>query len=125
MTIGDVVSVLEGEAVCGNDRLHEPVRDFAASDLLSDILAFEKSHYALLTGLTNVQIVRTAEITNACCIVILRGKQPQQSAVAVARVSGIPVILTRLGMFDACARLSRFRENEDARTARPPDPARS
>lgn len=110
MTVGDVVTVLQGELVCGQDQLAAPVRDFAASDLLSDILHFEKEEYALITGLTNAQIVRTAEITGACCIVIVRGKEPQQAAVNLARCSGIPLILCRHPMYEACCRLSRFAE---------------
>ena len=110
MKIADLVNILEGEIICCEDKLDHEVDAFAASDLLSDILAFEKENYALLTGLTNSQIVRTAEITNACCVVILRNKQPQEAAVLLARRSGIPLILSRASMFDACCRLSRFLE---------------
>ncbi len=113
MTVGDLAKVLDGEVVCGEDHLDRPVRAFAASDLLSDILAFEKEDYALLTGLTNAQIVRTADITNACCVVILRGKQPQQTAVALAQTTGIPIVLSHFTMFEACALLSRCSESLD------------
>lgn len=125
MKISDLVSVLEGEVACGEEHLEQEIDDFAASDLLSDILAFSKENYALLTGLTNAQIVRTAEITNARCIVILRNKKPQPPAVALARRAGLPLILSRCTMFDACCRLSRFLEKADGGTARTPDPARS
>ena len=123
MKILDLVAVLEGEVVCCEEKLGHEVGDFAASDLLSDILAFEKENYALLTGLTNSQIVRTAEITNACCVVILRNKQPQPSAVLLARRSGIPLILCRTSMFDACCRLSRFLEKSDNGAKGTPNPA--
>jgi predicted transcriptional regulator len=112
MKISEIVSTLEGEIVCGEDKLDCEVDDFAASDLLSDILAFSKENYVLLTGLTNAQIVRTSEITNARCIVILRNKKPQPAAVALARRAGIPMILSPFGMFDACCRLSRFLEKK-------------
>jgi predicted transcriptional regulator len=122
MKIADIAKTLEGEVVCCADRLEREVSDFAASDLLSDVLAVAKENYALLTGLTNAQIVRTAEITNAICVVILRNKQPQPAAVALARRSNMPLILTPYGMFDACARLSHFLETQRARDARPPNP---
>ena len=115
MTVGDLSRTLDGELICCPEASDRPVPTFAASDLLSDILALEKENYALITGLTNAQIVRTADITNACCIVIVRNKKPQQAAVALAQNMGIPIILSPCTMFDACARLSRCsaRENDD------------
>lgn len=113
MTIQDVVKILEGELICGQESRNEPVRAFAGSDLLSDILHFEKDDYALLTSLANSQVIRTAEITNACCVVILRGKNPQPEALALARMSDIPVILSPCSMFDACGRLAAQNEREE------------
>ncbi len=106
MKISDLIEILEGELVCCPAKADLPVRDFAASDLLSDILTFEKDDYALITGLTNGQIVRTAEITNAACVVIVRGKKPQQAALHLAESHEIPLITSPLSMFEACARLS-------------------
>ncbi|MBT3377348.1 MAG: hypothetical protein HN742_05915 [Lentisphaerae bacterium] len=111
MTIADLADVLEAEVVCGEEQLGATVTDFAASDLLSDVLSFEKEDYALLTGLTNSQIIRTAEITNACCVVILRDKRPQQAAVVLAERCGIPLLLCPLAMFDACGKLRMYVEN--------------
>ncbi len=114
MTIADILQLLNGEIVSCEEKLEHQVDDFAASDLLSDVLAFEKENYALLTGLTNAQIVRTAEITNACCVVILRNKKPQQAAVTLARHSGIPLILSPCSMFEACGRLNHLLEIKSA-----------
>jgi len=123
MTVRTVADLLEGEVVCCEEALDRPIKAFAASDLLSDILALEKNEYALLTGLTNAQIVRTAEITGASCIVIVRNKQPQQSAVTLARSSGIPIILAHCTMFEACALLSRLSEQQDGPLSGTTDPA--
>jgi predicted transcriptional regulator len=113
ITVGALVAAIEGELVCGEDKLDRVLDGFVASDLLSDVLAGEKENYALLTGLTNAQIVRTAEITNACCVVIVGNKQPQQAAVALAKRSGIPLILAPCSMFDACCRVGRCLETND------------
>jgi predicted transcriptional regulator len=110
VTVADLVRVLEGEVVCCEDQLGRQLKAFAASDLLSDVLALETQEYALLTGLTNSQIVRTADITGASCVVIVRNKKPQQAAVALAQASGIPIVLAPCSMFEACARLSRLAE---------------
>jgi hypothetical protein len=113
MTVGEVVEALAGEPVCCVDQLSRTVHAFAASDLLSDVLAFDQENYALLTGLTNTQIVRTADITGASCIVIVRNKQPQPAAVVLAEATGIPIILSPFTMFEACSRLSHFTEGEN------------
>jgi predicted transcriptional regulator len=106
MTVLDLSAVLDGELLCCSEKADDEVCDFAASDLLSDILTFEKERYALVTGLTNAQIIRTAEITNACCVVLVRDKQPQQAAVQLAESHGIPLVLSPLSMFEACSRIA-------------------
>ncbi len=123
MTIRELVRVLHGEVVSGEDKLDLNVEDFGATDLLSDVLAIEKNNYALLTGLTNPQILRTAEITNAVCVVIVRNKQPKQPAIVLAQRSGIPLILSPLTMFEACCKLAPFVEKKDGGASRTPDPA--
>jgi len=123
VTVSDLVRVLEGEVACCEDQLGRLVRAFVASDLLSDVLAFESHEYALLTGLTNAQIVRTADITGASCVVIVRNKQPQQAAVALAQASGIPIVLAHCTMFEACARLSRLAEARHDAVPRTSDPS--
>jgi predicted transcriptional regulator len=121
MTVSDLVRVLEAEVVCCDEHLGRRVLAFAASDLLSDVLAVEQHEYALLTGLTNAQIVRTADITGAACIVIVRNKKPQQAAVALAQASGIPIILAPCSMFEACAQLSRLAEPHHGAVSRTSD----
>ncbi len=121
MTVSDLVIALEAELVAGLGRQDAVVEDFAASDLLSDILTFEKDGYALITGLTNSQIVRTAEITGACCVVIVRGKKPQQAAVGLAERSDIPLLLSPLSMFEACSRLGHLRDSNHAGSEGTPD----
>ena len=123
VTVAELVRVLDGEVICGDGKLERKVSDFAASDLLSDILALGKDDYALLTCLNNVQVIQTAEITNACCVVILQGKQPRQAAVSLARRYGIPLSTSRYSMFDACGRLSRFLEKHDAGAEGSTDPS--
>jgi len=124
MKIADLVHILDGEVVCCEDKLDREVVEFAASDLLSDVLAVvDKEHYALLTGLTNAQVVRTAEITNASCVVILRNKKPQQAAVLLARRSGTPLILSPCTMFEACCRLGKALERSNGGYSGTPNPS--
>ncbi len=74
-------------------------------DLMSDVLAFAKEDSLLLTGLTNLQVVRTAEMANITALVFVRGKEPDREAVALALAKKIPILLTDLPMYEACGRL--------------------
>ena len=59
MKVKDLIRVLDAEVLCVEDFLDQAIIDFGASDLLSDILAYSKDNYVLLTGLTSSQVVRS------------------------------------------------------------------
>jgi predicted transcriptional regulator len=75
------------------------------SDLMSDVLAFVELDSLLLTGSTNLQVVRTAEIADVAGICIVRGKQPQEETVKLADEKKIPLLVTKLSMYESCGRL--------------------
>ena len=77
-----------------------------ASDLISDVLTFDGPGSLLLTGLTNAQVIRMAEILDFVAICFVRGKKPQPETVKLAEEKGIPLFVTPLSMYDSCARLS-------------------
>ena len=76
-----------------------------ASDLISDILSLRGPDSLLLTGLTNTQVIRTAEILDFVAICFVRGKVPQAETIQLAKESGIPLLATPLLMFEACGLL--------------------
>ena len=106
MRLDEIAATLGCETLCGGDD--EVDVDFVvASDGMSEILAFHRPHALMLTGLTNVQSVRTAMVADVEAIVYVRGKRPAERALRLARDEGIPVLATRLGMFDCCGILHR------------------
>ena len=72
------------------------------ADLMSDVLAFTKDGALLLTGLTNPQVVRTADVGGLVAIVFVRGKLPSPEAVAMAKTLNIPLFSTKCTLFEAC-----------------------
>jgi predicted transcriptional regulator len=105
MTLAEIRDLLECKVLTGADDLATEVDTVVASDGMSEILAFASPGALMVTGLTNVQSVRTADIANACAIVYVRGKRPDERAINLARQSRIPVLATALGMFDVCGLL--------------------
>ncbi len=106
MHLSEVARLLEAEEVLAEDptRRAEITGCFAA-DLMSEVLAFAGHGSLLLTGLTSVQSVHTADVADLHAIVFVNGKHPDPSVVAVARERGLPLLSTRLTMYEACGRL--------------------
>jgi predicted transcriptional regulator len=102
MTLKEIKELLKAEIICGEDRLEEKVEFAGGSDMMSDVLAFGKPGILLLTGLTNAQSVRTADIIEAKAIVYVRGKIPDKEGIALARKKGIPILSTNYMMYKTC-----------------------
>jgi predicted transcriptional regulator len=105
MKLEDVKRILEAEVIVGDDLLSKDVVMACGSDLMSDVLSFVKSEAILLTGLTNPQVVRTAEIADLVAICFVRGKKPNQETIEMAESKNIPLLTTPLPMFESCGRL--------------------
>ncbi len=75
------------------------------ADLMSDVLAFTHAGTLLMTGLTNPQVVRTAEMAGIVAIVFVRGKLPPPETIALAEEKGIPLLASRYTMYESCGRL--------------------
>jgi hypothetical protein len=78
-----------------------------AADLMSEVLAFCGHGPLLVTGLTNVQSVQTAEVVDVQAILYVNGKRPDVQVLDLARARGLPLLSTTLTMYEACGRLHR------------------
>jgi predicted transcriptional regulator len=107
MKLKDVERILGAEVITGAELLDQEVEMACGSDLMSDVLSFVKSRSLLLTGLTNPQVVRTAEMADLRAICFVRGKRPAPETVEMAESISIPLLTTSLPMFESCGRLYR------------------
>jgi hypothetical protein len=105
MTIGEALDILEGRLLVTNHDMDEEIPRGGAADLMSDVLAFGTEGMVLMTGLTNPQVVRTAEMAGIYVIVFVRDKSPPPETLQVAGESGITVIVTGYTMYESCGRL--------------------
>ena len=105
MKLVEIKDVLQCEVLTGEDDLSMEIETVVASDGMSEILAFARPGALMITGLTNVQSVRTADIASVRAIIYIRGKRPDAKTIRVAQESDIPVLATALGMFDVCGML--------------------
>ena len=104
MKIKEIQKVLQAEALVKTDEELE-IKKVCGSDLLSDVLAFSRKKVLLLTGLTNPQVIRTAEMIEMKVIIFVRGKHPQKSTVELAQEKNIALYVTGKSMFESCGLL--------------------
>jgi predicted transcriptional regulator len=105
MRINEIVEALDASLLAGRDQIEKNITKCGASDLMSDILAGLSEGSVLLTGLTTIQVVKTAMVAGVEAIVFVRGKTPPPEVVDLAEAQGIPVISTPYSMFVSCGRL--------------------
>ncbi len=105
MKISKIIELLDATVLCGEDMIENEVHSACGSDMMSDVLAFVKEQAVLLTGLINLQVVRTAEMMDMKCIVFVRGKKPGADVIELACESGIVMLSTDERMYVACGKL--------------------
>ena len=105
MTLEEVKEILKAEVITGANALQMEVKTGCGCDLMSDVLAFIKPDSLLLTGLTNTQVIRTAEMADVAAICFVRGKKPDEETIRLAESKGLPLLMTQLPMFESCGRL--------------------
>ncbi|MDC7222536.1 MAG: hypothetical protein PQJ60_02280 [Spirochaetales bacterium] len=104
MTVKEILEIVDGHPVCG-DNLDAPIEMICASDLMSDILTLEPEKALLVTGLANIQAIRTAEMADIEHILFVREKDIPHNMKQLAEESGITLAETALGMYEACGKL--------------------
>lgn len=102
MTINDVKDLLNATVIVGNTSLSQEVHTACGSDSLGDTMAYIKEKAVFLTGITDSQVVRTAEMMDIVCIVFVRGKQPDEATVKLAEELKIILLGTNFKMFESC-----------------------
>jgi len=102
MRIKDIKEVLGATVICGEEFLNREIHTACGSDMMSDVLAFLKDQAVLLTGLCNAQVIRTAEMMDVICIVLVRGKMPDDVMINLAKQKEIVLMTSGHRMFSAC-----------------------
>ena len=105
MKMSKIVELLDAKVLCGEELLENEVHSACGSDMMSDVLAFVKDQAVLLTGLVNLQVVRTAAMMDMRCVVFVRGKNPSEDIVEFARDNDIVVLASEERMYPACGKL--------------------
>jgi predicted transcriptional regulator len=104
----DVIEIVEGTVLTKQVDPEMEIKYCGAMDLMSDALAYMPPGSMLLTGLKNIQAIRTAEMADVTAILFVRGKVPETEAIKLAEELSIPLLMTNFGMFESCGRLYKM-----------------
>jgi len=107
MNLKEIIELVDGKHLNPEVDLNIKIRGGCGADLMSDVLACSQPKAVLLTGLTNPQVVRTAQIAEIRAIIFVRGKQPQAETIDIATQENMPLVTSPFGMFELCGRLYR------------------
>ena len=108
MTLAEIKEILRAKVIVGDDMLDTEVTAGAASDLMSDLLTGPgKTGVLVLSGLNNIQVIRTALIAGVSAVVLVRNKEPNEDVIDHARKHELPIMSTPFSMYTASGRLLR------------------
>ncbi len=105
MKLSEIAKILDAKVLSGQENLNREVFAACGSDLMSDVLAFVKNQALLLTGLVNSQVIRTAEMMDMEAVVFVRGKEPSEEIIELAKEFDMVVMTTENPMYSACGKL--------------------
>jgi len=105
MKLAQVMEVLNAKVYTDVPFDDIEVNAACGADLMSDALAFGENKGLLLTGLNNPQSVRTAEMMDIQCVMIVRGKEPDEALVKLANDKEIVIMKTDHSMYTSCGLL--------------------
>ena len=105
MNLREIIKLADGVLLTPKMDTNVQISGGYGADLMSDVLAASQPDAVLLTGLTNPQVVRTAQMAEFSAIIFVRGKQPQPETLQIAMQENIPLITSPFGMFELSGRL--------------------
>ena len=90
MKIVTIKELLSANVLCNEDCLGKHVYSASCSDMMSDVLAYQKEQAVLVTNLVNVQVV------------FANGKRPTSEMIELANDNGMVLMSTEMSSYESC-----------------------
>lgn len=98
MKLVNVVELVDAKLVAGELDLKTVDKAFC-SDLMSDVLTVDTEKMLLITGMANVQTIRTAEMADIHAILLVRNKKASPEMLQLAIENKMVIMETSISMF--------------------------
>lgn len=105
MKLAEVARILNANVICGEEKMESTIEIAFASDLMSDVLTLDTGNLLLITGLANLQTIRTAEMSDIQFIVFCRNKKVTEEMKDLAEENQIVILECKYSMFKTCGLL--------------------
>ena len=105
MKLADVVRELDLEVRTARESLEREVTGGYASDLMSDVIAHATEGDLWVTLQVHQNIVAVACLKDLAGIVLVNGREPEDSTVERAQAEDMPIMVSTLPAFDLVGRL--------------------
>jgi len=97
--ISELVLLTEGRIVAGNSDADVNIERAFSSDLMSDVLTLDDHQIVLITGLANLQLIRTVEMADVPVVLLCRNKNATPEMIQLSNEIGIVLIETPFSIF--------------------------
>lgn len=99
MKISEIIDLTEARLIAGNPDKQINIERAFSSDLMSDVLTLDDHQIILITGLANVQLIRTVEMADIPVVLLSRNKIANPEMISLAEENGIVLLETPFSMF--------------------------
>lgn len=99
MILREICKLVDGSVACGMSRLDERVEFGFASDLMSEVLTLKTDNVILITGLANIQSIRTVEMSDINYILLCRNRRATPDMIQLARENKIVIMESPYSLF--------------------------
>ncbi|MCY1719720.1 hypothetical protein OU798_05165 [Prolixibacteraceae bacterium Z1-6] len=99
MKLSEIIELTNARLVAGCTEEDHDLQKAFSSDLMSDVLTLDDDHLLLITGLANVQLIRTAEMADIEVVVLARNKKATAEMISLANENGLVLLETPYSIF--------------------------
>ncbi len=100
MTVEEIAKLVQGEIIGGEEYKSRQVEKVFASDLMSDVLTLKDyDNLMLVTGLCNMQSIRTCEMADIQMLLVVRGKVVTPEMLELAEENEMIVVRTEFSLY--------------------------
>lgn len=101
MRLTEIIRLTRAHLVTGSEIEVRDIQKAFSSDLMSDVLTLDTEHILLITGLANVQLIRTAEMADIEVVLLARNKKASPEMIELAKETGLIILETPYSIFRA------------------------
>lgn len=101
MRISQIIETLQAKVATQNNFEDKEINKAFSSDLMSDVLTLDEENILLISGLANIQLIRTAEMADIHVVVLARGKKATSEMIKLANENKLVILETPRSIFGA------------------------